>query len=268
MTPEYAEKAFLSLADFPGRVGIMGGEPAMHPKFDEILAIYRDIIKDRRRREFWTAGFKWLENQDVINETFDKDRINYNDHIAYGGKHQPLLVALDDVVDDEEWKQQLIDNCSFANHWSASITPKGGFFCEIAASLDWLFDGPGGFPIEPGWWDKDKPDFQEQIDRYCGMCSGALPMPKYSDGRGGRDANPDVISESNLARLGEAGSPKIRAGNYELWTKKLTRADVEDMDWNPRQFREFVARNPEDEDAAIEGQEDDKSRRFLPAKHF
>ena len=34
--------------------------------------------------------------------------------------------------------------------WSASITPKGAFR-EVAASLDYLLDGPGGYPIEKGW---------------------------------------------------------------------------------------------------------------------
>ena len=251
MDLETFEKAVKSLVDFPGRVGVMGGEPMMHPKFDEITAIYRKYIP-RRRREFWTAGFKWAEKKDVIYETWDRDRINYNDHIAYDGKHQHLLVALDDVVDDEQWKAELIDNCGFANHWSASITPKGAFFCEIAASLDWLFDGPGGFDIEPGWWDKSKPEFQGQIDEYCGKCSGALPMPTYSDGRGGRDANPDVISPSNIERLKAQGSRKVLTGNYETWDKKITRADAEALkDWSPRSFRTFVARNPEDVEREI-----------------
>ena len=57
-------KGIASLADFPGRVGIMGGEPTLHPKFHEILAVVREMIPDKRRRELWTSGFKWEEFKD------------------------------------------------------------------------------------------------------------------------------------------------------------------------------------------------------------
>ena len=29
-------------------------------------------------------------------------------------------------------------------------------FCEVAASLDYLFDGPGGYSLEKGWWKHQK----------------------------------------------------------------------------------------------------------------
>ena len=120
----------------------------MHPKFKEICEIYQKKIPDRRKREFWTSGFKWKEYQDIILETFDKDRIAYNEHSTPGGKHTPLLVAIDDVVEDKELMWQMIDNCWIQSQWSAAITPKGGFFCEVAASLDYLFDGPGGYDLK------------------------------------------------------------------------------------------------------------------------
>jgi hypothetical protein len=34
--------------------------------------------------------FKWKECQDIILETFDKDRIVYSEHSTPGGKHTPL----------------------------------------------------------------------------------------------------------------------------------------------------------------------------------
>ena len=46
----------------------------------------------------------------------------------------------------------------------ASITPKGGFFCEVAASLDYLFEGPGGYEIKRLVEEKPK-DFQDQAKR-------------------------------------------------------------------------------------------------------
>ena len=63
---------------------------------------------------------------------------------------------------------------------------KGRIFCEVAASLDYLFEGPGGYEIKKGWWKKKPKDFQDQVKRYCTSCSGALPMKSESDGFGGR----------------------------------------------------------------------------------
>ena len=117
-------------------------------------------------------------------ETFDKDRIAYNEHSTPGGKHTPLLVSIDEVVEDKKLMWEMIDNCWIQSQWSAAITPKGGFFCEVAASLDYLFEGPGGYEIKPGWWKKDPKDFQDQVKRYCVDCSGALPMKEGQMGTG------------------------------------------------------------------------------------
>ena len=254
MDLDTVRRGIASLDGFPGRVGCMGGEPTLHVKFKEILAIFREMIPDKRRREFWTSGFRWADYKDDILETFDEDRISFNDHRQLTGKHQPLLVGIEEVVKDPELRKILIDNCPFQARWSASITPKGAFFCEVAASLDWLFDGPGGYPIEPGWWNKRPDQFQDQVERYCGKCSGAIPMPAYSDGRGGRDGpTTDVVSPLNLERLLKAGSPKAQRGNIQVWDTEITREEIEKnkVGWNPRSFRDFVAHTPEDVERAL-----------------
>lgn len=249
MDLETVRKGVASLLDFPGRIGLMGGDPTLHPKIKEILAIFREMIPDRRKREFWTSGWKWQEYKKDILETFDEDRISYNDHTQFSGKHQPLLIAIEEVVPDPELRKILIDNCPYQARWSASITPKGGFFCEIAASLDWLFDGPGGYPIEPGWWDKRPDQFQDQVERYCNKCSGAIPQKSESDGRGGRDGPTiDTISPGNLKRLLEVGSRKAMAGHVKVRSESFTIEEIQanSQDWKPRNFRDFVAHTPED----------------------
>jgi hypothetical protein len=251
MEVDYFAKAVASIIESPCRIGVMGGEPALHPKFKDILAIVRDMVPPERR-EFWTAGFKWGDHKSDIQDTFQAHLIHFNDHISYDGKHKPLLVAIDEVIDDPELKKQLIDNCPYQTHWSASITPKGGFFCEIAASLDWLFDGPGGYDIEDSrWWDKDPADFQDQVAEYCGKCSGAIPQPPLplaSDARGGRDAvNQDMMTEGNMLRLMEIGSPKVARGGFTLWKGgKITADDIPDDPRNPREYRSFEAHDPAD----------------------
>lgn len=254
MDLDMVRKAITSLQDFPGRIGIMGGEPCLHPKFLEILEIVREMIPDRRRREFWTSGFKWKEYREEILKTFDEDRVTYNDHSQASGRHQPLLVAIEEMVEDEELRKILINNCPFQARWSAAINPKGAFFCEIAAAQDYLFDGPGGYPIEPGWWKKDQIEFQDQIDRYCGKCSGALPMPAYSDNQGGRHGpSIDVVSPKNLERLLSVGSIRAQKGNVVVRTEPFTKEEIEAhmKTWKPRQFRDFQAHLPEDYPAQV-----------------
>lgn len=258
MKPEYFRKAVESVLDSPCRIGVMGGEPTMHPKFLEILAILRELVPDKRRRDFWSSGFRFGVYKPDIYDTFDKDRITYNDHIAYDGRHTPLLVAINEAVDDPELKAHLIENCQFQTHWSASITPKGGYFCEIAASLGWLFDIPGYDIENKRWWDRTPAQFQDQVDALCGMCSGAIPMPAdWDDARGGRDENlkpvvaVEQITPGMVEKLRAIGSPKIAKGGYELWTKKI------DWEWvqkyghrNLRRYRTFVAHDPDDIEAA------------------
>lgn len=249
MDPDMVRRAIESLEGFPHRIGLMGGEPALHPRFPEICQIYQEMIPDRRRREFWTAGYKWNEYKAIIDATFDEDRISYNDHMADDGKHQPLLVAIDDIVEDKQLMWDLIDNCWVQQHWSASITPKGAFFCEVAAALDHALDGPGGYPVEKGWWQKTPEQFQEQVRRYCPRCSGALPLPRLSDMRGGRDCKTiDWISKGNAQLLEKSGSPKYKKGNVHLLDKTYTADDLaEYMDgWRPSCYRTFESHKPED----------------------
>ena len=63
MDLDYVAKAIDSLQDFPGRIGLMGGDPTLHPKFDEICKLFSDMIP-RRKRELWTSGFNWIEKKE------------------------------------------------------------------------------------------------------------------------------------------------------------------------------------------------------------
>ena len=90
-------------------------------------------------------------------------------------------------------------------------SPKGAFFCEIAGSLDMLFDGPGGWPIEPGWWKRTPADFGDQL-KWCEMCSVALKVPTM-------DANEetDIVSPWMLKELKQINGPKIRNNKFVVF---------------------------------------------------
>lgn len=249
MALDQVRQAIRSLGGFPGRIGLMGGEPMLHPQILEIMAIYREMIPDRRKRELWTAGYRWDELKPAILETFDEDLIAFNDHTQATGRHQPLLVSAEELVPDPVLRRELIENCWVQAKWSAAITPKGAFFCEIAAARSHLLDGPRGYPIEPGWWKRTVPEFQDQVEQFCHGCSAPIPMETRPDGRGGRDgATIDQVSPKQLVALLKAGSPKARRGQVEILFRQPTREEIEAhrQKWRPSEFRPFVAHKPED----------------------
>ncbi|HIE36324.1 MAG TPA: 4Fe-4S cluster-binding domain-containing protein [Candidatus Omnitrophica bacterium] len=57
---EMIEKAIDSLEGFEGGIGIMGGEPAFHPKFVEICKLLQKKVPPEKRY-LWTTGYKWEE---------------------------------------------------------------------------------------------------------------------------------------------------------------------------------------------------------------
>ena len=138
------------------------------------------------------------------------------------------------------WK--LIDNCWIQRRWSASITPKGCFFCEVAAAMDHLFDGPGGYPIEKGWWKKTPKEFQDQRRRYCSDCSAAIPMPRPKS-----HAGYDLISGSIAEKLERVKSPVYLSGKTKIFDKKLTKDDIERYaeDWTPWRRRPYKQCTPD-----------------------
>ena len=241
MELEQIEKAIGSLEGFYGIIGLMGGEPTMHPQFVEICKMFQDKIP-KRRRGLWTSGYNWEKYKDIITETFDKDLIVYNEHSTDGGMHQPLLVAMKDIVPDRKLRAELKDNCWVQRRWeTCSITPYGVYFCEIAGAMDILFNGgKNAIPLENGWWKNT--DFKKQY-KICDRCGAPVPIGGMSD-----RASFDLISKGNLKRLKKLGSPKVSRGNYAVYTKKWDKEEIinKSQGWKPWNFRDFYAHCPED----------------------
>ena len=216
----------------------------MHPQFPEICEMLRKKVADKRRRQLWTNGYKWKEYLPLIQETFDEDMILYNDHRDKEvGVHQPLLLAAEELLDDRELMWRLIGNCWVQWRWAASITPKGGFFCEVAAAQDHLFNGPGGYPLEKGWWNKNPNEFVDQVKRYCTRCSAAVPMRGVSS-----HANYDLVTPGNAKLLEAASSPRYMRGRFKVVNTKLTEKDVEEVvreGWTPWSHRPYKQCSPD-----------------------
>jgi hypothetical protein len=228
------KKAVDSLDDYSGTVGIIGGEPTLHPEFEQMALylrkkrlpevnicesrqpigdfqkhIYDHLIKDINivtpKVGLWSSlNIGYYRHFETINDNFGVQFLNDHDNAC---QHQALLIARKELnIPNDEWQKKR-DACWIQNTWSATITPKGAFFCEVAGSLDMLFNGPGGKKIEPHWWDWEPEDFGEQLN-WCEMCSACLDVPQRISSDGRDDMTPLIYE-----KLKKIGSPKVIKGN-------------------------------------------------------
>ncbi len=258
MTPDQFQQCIRVAKDFvynsppcpQGRInkciGIFGGEPLMSPFFPEYVEIACAEIPEAWHRGLWTS-FDWPKYEHpkwgaatplvhkLLGFTPDgKTRgfLNWNMHDeANLCEHQPVLIAIKDVVKDEKQMWELINKCWLNRDWSAAYAlnhenePKF-YFCEIASSFARAMHIDTGLPVEPGVWNHDLelvPDengilrptgpYANQITTCCTRCSQPLPMKK-----GRRDFDlKDDISQTNLDQLIQIGSPMVKRGDYELF---------------------------------------------------
>ncbi len=223
---EHFKQAVDSLEGYGGILGVIGGEPTLHPEFEKFC----DYIREKRLQEkvlairepvedmqtyildhmwhedakagLWSSLVKsYYKNFEVINDTFKTQLLNDHNNTCM---HQALLMSRKELgIGDEEWIQKR-DACWIQNTWSATITPKGAFFCEVAGALDMLFDGPGGWKVEPGWWKREPKDFADQL-HWCEMCSGCLDVPQRISNDGRDDVTPGIYE-----KLKAINSPKVK----------------------------------------------------------
>lgn len=196
-----------SVVEYPKIVGIMGGEPLLHPKFEEICQIALEKI-GRDRLGLWTSLPDGKEHlAPAIVRTFK--HLFLNDHTRPDIYHAPILVPLQDVVSPEHRWQiwPVIDKCWVQNSWSASVNPKGAYFCEIAAAMAMLYnDGETAWPVDGDWWKKIPKDFTAQMEKWCPLCGMAAPMERRLSTDGRDDVAPTVAEKlKGLSRKLEAG---------------------------------------------------------------
>ena len=234
---ETFKQAVDSLKDFPRVVGMMGGEPTIHPQFEKFANYLRESrvgnIRYRLMREPVTDMLTYMrrhllgtnsklglwcslnegyyKNFETINDTFPTQILNDHDNTC---KHQALLMSRRELgIPDDVWIKKR-DACWIQNRWSASITPKGAFFCEVAGAVDMLFNGPGGWKVEPGWWRREVKDFGDQL-LWCEICSGCLDVPQRISNDERDDMTPEIYEA-----LKKAGSPKIKKGKFVVHDPK------------------------------------------------
>ncbi len=286
MTPDQLQLCYTHASDFvynsppcpQGRhkvVGLFGGDPLLAPDFPTYVDIAIATIPDAHRRGLW-CSLHWptyvhpkygpakphvirllgsRNAPDRHNNWHHQGYLNWNQHEeSQKCQHQPLLVAIQDVVHDPKRRWQLISDCWVQREWSSAYAldhngePKF-YFCEVASAFDRIFKLGTGLPVEKDCWRGDlkfetnaegvlEPigKFAEQIRSTCWRCGAGLPLP----GRRDREWKDD-ISRTNLIPLQMLGSPMVKRGDIVEFTPEMIETYNEDQirrgtNWQPSRY--------------------------------
>lgn len=204
ISPEDFEKAMQSLEGYWGVIGIFGGNPAIHPQFEELCRI-ASLYFPKTQLGIWCNNP--LGKGAIMRQTFNPAVSNLNVHgieAAYDefkrdwpesrpfgqngdSRHSPPFVAMKDVIPDEAKRWELISSCDINQRWSAmlcSIPGKGlrAFFCELAGAQAMLHANDPTWPdtgleATAGWWQRPMTDFAEQVRVHCHSCG--IPLRRF-----------------------------------------------------------------------------------------
>lgn len=238
MTLEQFVQALDSLKHWPKLIGIIGGEPTLHPQFIEFCQEARKRFP-KQQLGLWTAGPKQyhdLKKNGVIDETFGY--LAYNEHNPEQElkcKHQPLTVAIKEAIPDKELRDTLIDDCWVQRTWCPTINHFGAYFCEVAAAQDVLLnEGKHAWPVTPGWWMRSPERFRDQVAASCDLCGMAIPMERELLKTEVEKFSPELLKlfrDRNLKRVDEA--------HVELFDKQISKEEVlvQIKKWAPGNYR-------------------------------
>lgn len=180
MSFEQFTQAVDSMEGYPNMIGVQGGEPLLHPEFERFCNYLREKFPKHKCGLWTTLPPGYEKYRELIVDTFY--HIFINDHSKPNIYHHPTLVAIKDVIKDEQDMWQRIDDCWAQKCWSASINPKGTFFCEMAASLSMLYDEEDSkaWPVEKNWWKRIPKDYTTQMEQWCPQCGMACNLKRRS----------------------------------------------------------------------------------------
>ena len=236
MTLEQIGKALDSLKTWPNKIGIIGGEPLLHPEFVQICELIMGKFPPPKMG-LWTSGGKnYQELLPLINRTFGFVAYNeHNEEQLQTCKHQPLTIAIKDVIKDDNIRKTLIDDCWVQRTWCATINHFGAYFCEVAAAQDVLLnEGQNAWPVVPGWWKKTPDQFKDQVDKLCDNCGMAIPMERELIKNKTEKISPSILSTFREKNLKKVSDNDIELFNYQISKDEIIKNIPT---WTPGNYR-------------------------------
>jgi hypothetical protein len=229
MTVDQFRTAMRSLKGCPRVFGVFGGNPALHPQFEDICQVMVEEVPDKDQRGLWSNDLR--SHAALCREVFSPHHSNLNVHrntkayeviakewpeaiaarreFMLTGRDRPSMhgswwVQMKDVIPDEAKRWELIGKCFVNQTWSAEISVINGelraYFCEFAATraefADLLGEEEVGLPVVPGWWAKPMAHFEKQVCHHCHRCGAPLNPEKIEDL--GSDCEEYSVSNSAL----------------------------------------------------------------------
>lgn len=217
ITPDQLEVALKSLQGYFGVAGCFGGNPALHPEFEKVCALFTKYIP-YEQRGIWCNHPKG--HGTLMRKTFNPAVSNINVHLDKeaaaefhhdwpevrvvglnsDSRHSPPYVAMKDVIDDESKRWELISDCDINKHWSAMIgvfrNQVRAWFCEIAGAQAMLHQDEPDYPdtgLDPAkiyladghdgpkssWWQLPMFAFASQVKKHCHDCG--VPIRGYGE---------------------------------------------------------------------------------------
>lgn len=228
----HIEKAIKSLDGWTNKIGFTGGEPLLHPDFLEICLLVSKYIPKNQAYIFTSLPDQLERYKSTIDKTFGAVFLaHHNEAQRSICMHQPILLAVGDMVPDVILRRRLIEECWLNKLWSPVVGLKGAFMCDCAVGIDMALDMNGGWEIEPGWWMRES--YEDQISMYCNLCGACLPYPRQllSD-------TEEKISKGLLERFKAANLRNIK--NMAMVDNTLTKDQVEAnrFGWEPWRNRQ------------------------------
>ncbi len=233
MDYDFFKECVDSLEGFPRMIGFQGGEVLYHPDFEKMTEYARSKFS-KEQLGLWSIFPKGKEylREEIVN-TFG--HVFLNSHERQDIMHFPFLVSSREVLKEDHLIWNAVDDCPFQRNWSASLSPRGAFACEMMSSLSILFDYGEGWPIEKGWWWRTPKDYRLQIETFCPRCGGSLSLKMRSSLE-----NKDDISLNNYLALKNKVRNLERFVIHNLETFKDTRPLAMYKDFS---YRNNIARN-------------------------
>jgi Radical SAM superfamily/4Fe-4S single cluster domain len=236
MSVEQFRTALDSLRAWPAKIGVIGGEPLLHPQFTQLC----DEIRQRFPREkmaLWTSGPKqFKEHRALVDATFGFVAYNeHNEEQQRTCKHQPLTVSIEEAVPDARLRATLIDDCWVQRTWCATINHFGAYFCEVAAAQDVLLnEGVNAWPVTPDWWVRTPAEFAAQAEKFCGRCGMALPIDRELI-----QNQTEKFSPGLLQLFRDRGLRKVGERDVAIFDRRLSVEEVREnvKRWAPGNYR-------------------------------